>query len=485
MWTGKQTLQSLQSGLSSVKADLNRIDLEMNQITQAMTNNQQTQSKTLQQLAKVRLDEIQRGSLMDALDHTDRETLDILQQREIALSNLEKDISEAEQAIEKQEQEREDFAQQLETDAQNVIEAEHKVQSELENDAEYQAQLEQARIADSISDEAEEKGALADKDRIEKGKPFENDPLFHYLWKRKYGTADYRANLFSRMLDNWVAKLCEYENNRVNYWTLLEIPRRLLKHAENVRQTADAEALRLQDLEKKALAEGKVPDLQKTLEEAENELKERDERIAKSESDRNELLNQRSTFVSGQDEYTKKCVALLARVMERSDVFELSRAVNETPSREDDVLARELHELREEEEDLQKDLKESRQRQDKQLQRLKELESVRHKFKQHRFDDLRSGFTNEALITSVLNQFLKGMLNGSDVWSTIKRYQRHRDVGAWPDFGSGGLGKVTRRGGGNVWHRPGQRSGSVFRMPRNGGFSSRNRGGGFRTGGGF
>ncbi len=485
MWTGKQTLQSLQSGLNSVRTDLNRIDQELNEITLALTTNQQTQTGLLQQLARIRLDEIQRGSLMDALDHTDLETLELLQQRATALSDLEKRIVDAEKTIDGQEHKREDFTTKIETLAQDVIEAEHEVQSKLEVDPTYQAQLQKAREADSIADEAEEKAALAERDRIDKGKPFENDQLFFYLWKRHYGTADYLANPLARALDNWVAGICKYENNRLNYWTLLEIPKRLQEHAKSVRTTADNEADRLQDLETQRAAETGIPKLQKKLDKLEEELEEHDRSTTMAEDGRNELLNKRSIFVSGQDEYTTKCMDLLASLMERRDVFELGRAVHMTPSREDDALARELHELREEKEDLQKDLKESRKRQDMQLQRLKELEDVQRKFKHHRFDDLRSGFTNEALIASVLGQFLNGMLSGADLWSTMRRYQRHRDVGAWPDFGSGGLGKAARRGGGNVWHRPGGRSGGVFRMPRNGGFSSRGRGGGFKTGGGF
>lgn len=194
MWSGKQTLQSLQSGLHSVKADLDRIDRELNEITLALTSNQQTQSTILQQLASIRLDEIQRGSLMDALDQTDRETLEILQQRTTALTELEGSIAAKEKDIEKQERERGDLAASIDTFAQDVIDAEHDVQGRLDVDATYQAQLERARKADSIADEAEEKATLAEQDRIEKGRAFESDPLFFYLWKRHYATPGYRAN---------------------------------------------------------------------------------------------------------------------------------------------------------------------------------------------------------------------------------------------------------------------------------------------------
>ena len=103
MWTGKQTLQSLETGLNSVKVDLNRIDQELNQITQAITGNQQAQAKTLQKLARIRLDEIQRGSLMDALDHADQEALNILQRREADLARIGEEIAAAEQKIEQSE----------------------------------------------------------------------------------------------------------------------------------------------------------------------------------------------------------------------------------------------------------------------------------------------------------------------------------------------------------------------------------------------
>lgn len=485
MLTGRQALQNLETGLSSVKTELSRIDLELAQISQALTTNQQKQSRTLQKLARVRLDEIQSGSLVSLLDQADREILKILQQRESALDDLGRSVDAADHKIDQLERERAEHAQRVEKSSQDVIDAEHKVQSKLEYDDGYQDKLNKARIADSIADEAEEKAALAERDRIEKGSPFEKDDLFYYLWKRHYGTSEYRANLLIRALDDWVARLCRYEKGRVNYWTLLEIPKRLKEHAENVRRAAEIEVEGLKDLEQQAALETRVPDLQQALEDAEGELKQHDARITETEDSRNKLIEQRTVFVSGQDEFSQSCVKLLADVMEHSDVHELNRTVHLTQSREDDLLARDLLELREEKDDFRRDLAESRQRHDKQLQRLKELEEVRRQFKDHHYDDMRSGFNNKALIVSVLSQFLNGMISDTDLWGTIRRHQRHRDVGAWPDFGSGGLGGGVRRSGGNVWHRPGSKTGGSFRLPRNGGFSSRSRGGGFRTGGGF
>jgi len=139
---------------------------------------------------------------------------------------------------------------------------------------------------------------------------------------------------------------------------------------------------------------------------------------------------------------------------------------------------------------------------DQKLKRLRELEEVRSNFKRHRYDDTRSGFSNDAVIGAILGQFLEGVVNGSEVWRVLQRNQRHRDVGAWPDYGSGGLG----RGPGSIlddmlsaprrhrrrakqsspWHWPNSNNGG-FRLPTSRRSSSgrRSSGGGFKTGGGF
>ena len=69
------------------------------------------------------------------------------------------------------------------------------------------------------------------EDKRVKGEPYENDKLFMYLWRRGFGTSEYSANPFTRMLDRWVARKCRYDKARPNYWMLNEIPKRLEAHA--------------------------------------------------------------------------------------------------------------------------------------------------------------------------------------------------------------------------------------------------------------
>ena len=73
-----------------------------------------------------------------------------------------------------------------------------------------------------------------------KGKPYENDPLFMYLWTKKHGQAEDRSGAFVRFFDRKVARLVGYSDARANYAMLQEIPARLREHAKN--KQADVEA---------------------------------------------------------------------------------------------------------------------------------------------------------------------------------------------------------------------------------------------------
>jgi hypothetical protein len=91
-----------------------------------------------------------------------------------------------------------------------------------------------APISAEVVRNAAEKAAQAAADRAEKRKPYEADPLFMYLWRRRFGTGDYKASGLVRSLDRKVAHLVGYEDARVNYAMLMELPERLREHAERL-----------------------------------------------------------------------------------------------------------------------------------------------------------------------------------------------------------------------------------------------------------
>jgi hypothetical protein len=183
----------------------------------------------------------------------------------------------------------------------------------------------------------------------------------------------------------------------------------------------------------------------------------------------------------------QEALAAVAAELRGEGIEALRRHAAATASEEDDRLVARIVEYAHARERLEKTLGENKAVHERNISRMRELEDVRRKFKQHDFDDMHSVFTNNALLALALANFLRGMVSGDDLWSALRNHHRFRRVGSYPDFGSGGFP------GGGTWRIPGSMGGWNFpRSGRRGGFGGGGcgrgggfGGGGFKTGGGF
>ena len=258
MLSGRDTLGELSSTLRTARRELERLDRELQSTSSSAAANRQQQAQALKRMAATRLDAIRQGDVVQQIDAADYKVRKILDDREDAMIALNERVSLAAKALLSLEERRDELHDEVDVAAQALAEREAAVQSALESEPEFQAQLDQTRKTDAVAISAAEKAQVVVEDRRDKGKPFESDPLFMYLWNRGYGTSEYRANPLARLLDAWVARLCKYQDARPNYWMLLEIPKRLTEHAERKRANADSELDRLQAMELEAARDGGV-----------------------------------------------------------------------------------------------------------------------------------------------------------------------------------------------------------------------------------
>jgi len=500
MWTGTSALKNLDQSLQTIRNEVVRLDSQLQQLTDRLAVDQRHRVKLINDIATVRLVEIERGELQASLTAADQQAAGILEQRTVALDTVNKDIELLNQQVSSAESERDTLLERVNNTSQKIVDVEASVQEQLKQDQVYLAQFSKAQLADSVSAEAERKVDQAQTDMAEKAAPYKEDALFIYLWQRGFGTTEYSGGLFARFMDSWVARLIGYEESRINYWNLTEIPKRLTEHADRVGDAADEQHMALQQIELDALERAGRPSLEAELDSLRGELDSHDDALEELENALNDKLDVRARFMSGEDEYIQRCLSRLTQALDHENLQSVHRYVRETVSPTDDKLVIELQNLDARSDDTRGDLSEVRQLHDGKLNKLKDLEKVRRDFKNARYDDVRSGFGNKALIASVLGQFLQGVVSGTDLWRVIQRNQRYRDIGSIPDFGSGGLGELgdilgggtfggrgrrrrsKRRG--STWHWPKPRSGGGgFRLPRGGGRSGG--GGGFTTGGRF
>jgi hypothetical protein len=178
---------------------------------------------------------------------------------------------------------------------------------------------------------AEEKAAHTEADLEHKDKPYRDDPLFMYLWSRRYSTPDYRSGGIIRSLDGWVAKLIGYPEARADYHMLSELPLRLREHADKLRQKAEEDVQQVRDMEGAAAEEDGIPRIQTELAEAEQRIGRIDDDIEREGEQHRILLDQLAEFSAGNDPHTKKALELQVAEFEREDLATLYRAARGHP----------------------------------------------------------------------------------------------------------------------------------------------------------
>lgn len=488
MLSGRKLLGIIDAQLGEARQRVEGMNRLSRQSAEHLARNRAAQAEALRRLAASRLDAVREGRIGERLDALDAQAREILADRDGAIARLDDRLRDAERALMELERQRAEAHDAVDAATETLAEREAAAQQSLETDSTFQAQLEATERAQAIAISAAEKAETAEADRQQKGRPYEDAELFMYLWKRHYGTSEYRANPLARLLDAWVARLCGYEEARRNYWMLLEIPKRLRQHAEQAHQAAEQEAGKLAELEEKAAAAAGVMDAEAALDEAQSHQDELDERIATAEDSLNTLLSEQSEFTAGRDQYLSRALSVFSEELERQDINALMRAAMATMTPDDDAIVADLRELRSDAAELEAEARQNQGAETEYLKRVRELGEVRRRFKQSRYDDLRSGFENGGTITRMLGELMAGAITASGFWDVLRRNQRYRNVaGERPDFGTGGIvfprTRIPRGGPRWQWPAPGSRSGGGFRVPRmpRGG----SRGGGFRTGGGF
>ena len=479
MITGRQTLSSINSAVQQQLGKINTVEQQIEALGQRLVSLQGAQVEDYRQLAQHRVNDLATAStgqrLLGYLDDSERRVKQLLQQRRSSRETLTRDIEQADQQRAALADERTAQEDVLEALDQRLDDLEADIQQQLEADTAYQAQRERTEQAGRIARHARDKAERSKEERRDKGKAYEQDKLFNYLHQRHYGTSEYRASRLIKALDGWVAGLIGYHEARANFSRLLEIPQRLDEHATQKEQEAETEFQALQQLDAGALQAHGASELEAEQSREQDVLDDIDRRIEEGDRHYHELLERRARFAAGEDDAYQSIVKLLSAEFADDDLRELRDDALATPYPEDDIIVERLMDAEEERADIARQSRRMKTMLKEHRERLQELEATGKQFKARRYDNPRSGFSDGALVGVVLGELLNGALKSDSVWDVLTEQQRPRKRRSRPDFGSGGFGRGTPRGGSAGRNTPPRRS-----RPH-GGFG----GGGFSTGGGF
>jgi len=480
MTTGRQALGTIQGAIAQEQRRLDDVERRLSEASRRLAELDVGRGEAIEALARLRLEHLERDRTAQRVADADARVLAMLERRQERIDALHGDLDRLATEAAAAEGERERLADALEAAEGALDEAESVTQARLEADEAYREARAAAQEAARIADHAAEKAAQSAEERSEKERAYHDDPLFVYLWRRRYGTSAYRAAAPIRWLDGKVARHVGFEGARLNYTRLQELPERLREHAERVAERAEAAHAALAALDRAARDADGVSALEEARDGSASDLAAADERLAALALERDAAHETLERTARGEDDAYREALAFLASELGRDDLQALRRQALATPFPEDDAIVARLLDLERDRTTTEASLQELKEVTARNRERVRELERLRADYTRQRMDQPGSTFADGTLVATVLAQFLQGAMTRDALWRVLEQQRRQAPQRSNPTFGSGGFGRGSPWSSGGGAPRPPSipRAPSIPR-PSSGGFG----GGGFRTGG--
>jgi hypothetical protein len=483
MISGQQALFEVEQAAAAIRGQESECAAQLGSADSDLARLRAARVALVRQLAAVSLDAMQSEKIAGELGSVERQALQLIADSRAAAENLSARIGAAEAARAAAEAERHAKAEEVARILGQLEELQAGVEAKVRGSTEWIAQKERVDRVAHVFEAADAKADRAEADRAAKGKPYEDDPLFMYLWRRGFATSQYRAGFFVRFFDEKVARLIGFHGARPNYVMLQEIPLRLRAHAERCRLGFDAERQKQTDIEKAGLATAGAGPLEQQLQAAKTALGEADGKLKAADAALRALDAERDKALKSDAQSAHaRAIEMLAQADSRDTISGLHRKAAMTRSGEDDSVVRQI-EANDKNIAASERLRASFVAKAQRLaQRRSEIESERARFYRRGYDNPMGQFNNEGAIADVLGGILKGVVQGAVLGQVLQGGYTERQRRA--DSGFGGSGGFNFPGGGG-FGGGGWIGGGGGGFGEGGGGFGEGGGDGFRTGGSF
>ncbi|KKC38175.1 hypothetical protein WH87_11305 [Devosia epidermidihirudinis] len=509
---GPQALASLDEAMRDIRREEDEISKRLARSADRVSKIKESEAELFRQLAQLRLDPTVQSELDGRISSAELRAREMLKSHAKDLSQAEKAVAAGDEALGTLTAQRAEALKELETQQGELKALANRLADTIAQDPAYAAKRKEASELTDIANQSMAKTEQAEADRDAKGKPYRDDTLFMYLWDAGYGTSNYRANNFIRYLDSLVANIVGFIKARPNFAMLNEIPLRLREHAERQIEIAKAAQAEVEALQTAAIDAAGGKPIRAAMEASQKRIAALDAQIVTAEDQRDEAAKTLGVLSQGGNPVFESALAELATALGREDIQTLLAEARLTRTGQDDTIVAQIDDARVRAKDEEAETREQKERLKTLAARRRELEDIQWEFKKQGFDDPRSTFGEDRLVSDMLNDFLRGGISAASYWDQWQRSQnwnsggganntRQRSSSPWPDnggstfnwpdssFGGGGSNSKPRPptgGFGGGWSRPsgGNSGGGGFSRPRTGSSGTRNSGG-FKTGGGF
>ncbi len=459
MISGRQTLSEIERSIQDLRQQEQQLLAEMEQINAHHVRLMKQRTAAFRELAEVRARNAVADGVIDQADALQHKVASLLQARQTTIDSLKTREGAAHGKRQKLNSAAETLREKIEGLEHRLDAVGADARQQLAGDPGYAELTGERDAAVQVRDQAQAKAKQAEEDRRRKGESYEDDELFMYLWKRNYGTRDYKPHWLIRMFDGWVARLIGYHEARANYAVLNEIPERLREHVKLLSEQLTAAEAKVETAEAKRINELAGIDLKAALQEVRQQQAGNNEALEMAEADITEISRQLNRYAEGLDPSFLEAVEVSAQFLEHDSYEQLIVQARKTAEPTDDRIVARIAEIDRKADDLQRNGERRRRDLEHVSEKRKELLDVSAKFRREYYDDPASEFDPDDIAGTILRELIRGGITAADYW--IRSQRRHnwkgrpadpyRRQAGFPPFGGGwgggGWGHGRRNGG--------------------------------------
>jgi hypothetical protein len=488
MWTGRQTLASIEDAISKLHGEQSQLDQALRSAVTETERLRSERSQSLRELARIKLDEMAAGRLVGNLDAGERRAQQILDDYRLRIAAAAEQSNALQKEVTQGEAARHAASAEVET-ALDVVEHDRaETEARVQTTQAWRDAKATRDKAEAIAAEAEKKAAASEAELGAKKKPYDEDPLFAYLWQRRFGTSQYMGGRIARVLDRMVAEFIAYDGARPNYAALIEIPQRLREHAAAQRQAVQAPQATLAEIERGAMLETGIDAKEKILTEARHKLAVIDDTVEKKRDMLRKVDEARAALVTGKaDPAYNEALNTIAAADAADSIANLYAEARRTASPADEAVVGRIEAIEQNIAKTETEIADLRRAALELTRRRSEMDQVREQFRRTGYDHPRSTFNNDGDIADLLKGMLEGAVRSGALWDILQNGHRSRPNRSSTEFGLPDFplpfplpGGNTNGPSGDAWRNPSSRGGWAPRPPRP---SSNNND--FSTGGSF
>jgi hypothetical protein len=268
--------------------------------------------------------------------------------------------------------------------------------------------------------------AEIERDAREKLPAYQSSRLFQYLYKREYGTTEYKGRGWIDRLDRWVARMIDYPRARRGYEFLLNTPSLVAAEVKRRRDVFDQLMDQVEAIQKE---EADRLGLTPVLEKGKTVGEQRDRLVARLNELRDviqKIEGERARLDQGQDAFHAEAIETLRDVLERTEQRVLNRRADASPTPEDDAIVARLAQATQRLEEVRVREAELAEERRHAVAVRASLEDLRRRFREANFDSTRSVFSDDRVLESVLDGLDSGRINAAQAWELFRRTHHFR-----------------------------------------------------------